>query len=387
MKILHIAPSAPYNDYWGYQDNLLPKYHKKLGHDVTIITTNTMHKDGKIVETECTDYVLTDGVRVIRLSKRKYPSRVLTNVNARLVGIQKYLKEINPDFIFFHGLVSTTIYDVMKYKKRVNPDCVVVQDNHLDYNIGRGSTSRNDKIIRAFYRHVNHKSIPTVTRVYGVTPWRKTYAEDYFKIPADKTDVLIMGADDEKIDFEHRYEIRTRIREQYQVSEKDFLIVTGGKIDKKKGIDLLMEAVGKNESVKLLVFGQVNEELKDRFDRLLKDNPNIVYIGWIDSDKVYDYFFAADIVMFPGQHSVLWEQACAAKVPCVFERWVGMDHVNNGGNSDFFDEVSVDGITKKIAELQFTPKYNQMKTVAEREKTDIYLYSKIAEKSLECAER
>ena len=36
MKIVHIAPNAPYNDYWGYQDNLLPKYHKKLGHDVTV---------------------------------------------------------------------------------------------------------------------------------------------------------------------------------------------------------------------------------------------------------------------------------------------------------------------------------------------------------------
>lgn len=387
MKILHIAPSAPYNDYWGYQDNLLPKYHKKLGHDVTIITTNTMHKDGKIVETDCGDYVLDDGVRVIRLSKRKYLSRVLTNLNARLINIQRYLEEIKPDFIFFHGLVSTTIYDVIKYKKRINPHCIVVQDNHLDYNIGRGSTSRNDKIIRAFYRRVNRKSIPYVERVYGVTPWRKTYAEDYFQVPSDKTNVLIMGADDEKIDFAHRDEIRKKIRDQYHIAEDDFLIVTGGKIDKKKGIHLLMEAVGKSKDVKLLVFGQVHDELKDQFNRLLKENSNITYIGWIDADLVYDYFFTADIVMFPGQHSVLWEQACAAKVPCVFERWDGMEHVNNGGNSDFFDAISVEKIEEKITELQFTSKYQKMKAVAESANTDIYLYSKIAEKSLECSER
>lgn len=387
MKILHIAPSAPYNDYWGYQDNLLPKYHKKLGHDVTIITTNTMHKDGKIVETDCGDYVLDDGVRVIRLSKRKYPSRILTNLNARLIDIQRYLEEIKPDFIFFHGLVSTTIYDVIQYKKRINPHCIIVQDNHLDYNIGRGSKSRNDKIIRAFYRHVNRKSMPYVERVYGVTPWRKTYAEDYFSIPSDKTDVLIMGADDEKIDFLHRYEIRRKIRQKYQIADEDFLIVTGGKIDKKKGIHLLMEAAGRNTNVKLLVFGEVHEDLKDQFNEIFEENSNIIYIGWIDADLVYNYFFAADIVMFPGQHSVLWEQACAAKVPCVFERWDGMEHVNNGGNSGFFDDISVDGIAKKIDELRFTPTYYQMKTVAESEKTDIYLYSKIAEKSLERVKR
>lgn len=107
-------------------------------------------------------------------------------------------------------------------------------------------------------------------------------------------------------------------------------------------------------------------------------------VGWIDSAKVYDYFFAADLVFFPGQHSVLWEQACAAKVPCVFEAWEGMDHVDNGGNSDFVKEVTAEALREKICELCYTPKYERMKQVARSEATHIYLYSKIAEKSLEC---
>ena len=102
---------------------------------------------------------------------------------------------------------------------------------------------------------------------------------------------------------------------------------------------------------------------------------------------MYQYFFAADLVFFPGQHSVLWEQACASKVPCVFEKWEGMDHVNNGGNSDFVTPVNVNTISEKIEELCFTEKYYQMKNIAESDATDIYLYSKIAEKSLECVEQ
>lgn len=384
MKIVHIAASAPYNDYWGYQDNLLPKYQKKMGHEVTVITTNTMHKDGKIVEIEPADYVLDDGVRVIRLKKKQYSHIVLTNLNARLPVFES-LKEINPDFIFYHGLVSSTIYDVIKYKKELKPSCVIVQDNHLDYNIGRNCINAKEWLFRAFYRHICRSSIPYVTKVYGVTPWRKTYAEDYFRVPKDKTDVLIMGADDEKIDFEHRYEIRNRIRNEYDIADSDFLVVTGGKIDKRKKIHHLMEACGGISGVKLLVFGQVNEDIKEEFERLLSQNDNIIYIGWIDSDRVYDYFFAADLVFFPGQHSVLWEQACAAKVPCVFEKWEGMEHVNNGGNSDFVTPIAVESLKQKIAELRFTDKYYKMKKVAESEATDIYLYSKIAEKSLECA--
>lgn len=382
MKILHIAPNAPYNDYWGYQDNLLPKYHKKLGHNVTIITTNTMHKDGKIVETDCGDYVLNDGVRVIRLAKKHYCHRVITNLNSRL-DIWDYLNEIKPDFIFYHGLISTTIYEVIRYKKKINPNVVIVQDNHLDYNIGRSSTSLFDKMIRSFYRRINRKSVPYIDKIYGVTPWRKTFAEEYFRIPASKTDVLIMGADDDKINFAHREEIRHNIREVYGIKESEFLIVTGGKIDKKKNVDLLMEACNKISEVKLLIFGQVEDDVKEKFDILVKQNPNIFYIGWISADKVYDYFLSADLVFFPGQHSVLWEQACACKIPCVFKKWEGMEHVNNGGNSDFVTQITVEIIAEKIKTLIYTDKYFEMKSVAESEATDIYLYSNIAQKSLE----
>lgn len=383
MKIVHVSASAPYNDYWGYQDNLLPKYHKKMGHDVYIITTNTKHQAGKIVDVPCEEYCLNDGVHVIRKKHKKYPLQVLNGLRSKL-DIYDKLVEIHPDFIFFHGLSSATIEDVIRYKKIDNFSCVVVQDNHLDYNIGLKFSTLKEKIIRAYHRYENKKSISYVDKVYGVTPWRKTYAEDYFGIPAKKTDVLIMGADDEKIELNNKDIYRTALRKKYNISENEFLVVTGGKIDKKKNIDLLMRACTEIKDIKLLVFGNVLKEVENDFDRLLKNSNNIIYIGWIDADDVYKYFFAADLVFFPGQHSVLWEQACASKVPCVFEKWIGMDHVNNGGNSDFIYPVNVQAIKAKIDELKFTDKYYEMKKVAESQNTDIYLYSKIAAKSLEC---
>lgn len=386
MRIVHISASAPYNDYWGYQDNLLPKYQRKLGHDVYIITTNTIHESGKIVNVPCDEYVLNDGVTVIRMQQKQYPLRVVTGLRARLNAFDK-LKELMPDFVFFHGLSSATIEDVIKYRKEVNPNCKIVQDNHLDYNIGLKFATVKEKLIRTYHRYENKKSIPYVDKVYGVTPWRKTYAEDYFRIPKDKTDVLIMGADDEKIDFQNREKIREEIRNKYGVLQGDFLIVTGGKIDARKKIDLLMQACAQNKKVKLLIFGSVSEEIRAKFEKLIQENSNLIYIGWINSDDVYQYFFAADLVFFPGQHSVLWEQACAAKVPCVFEKWEGMDHVNNGGNSDFISPVNIESLTQKIEELCFTERYYQMKRVAESEATDVYLYSKIAEKSLECVKQ
>lgn len=386
MTIVNITPAAPYNDYWGYQDNLLPKYQKKLGHDVTVITTNLMHQDGGIAEIAPNDYRLNDGERIIRLKYKQYPVAVLTKLFSKL-EIYELLKSIRPDFIFYHGLISNTIFDVIRYIRKDNPQCVLVQDNHFDYNIGSHSTGLKKLLGRGYFRFINRRANPYVSKVYGVTPWRKQYAEDYFRIPPEKTDVLIMGADDEKIDFANREQIRSDIRNQFGFTEDDFVIVTGGKIDRNKKTTLLMEACRNTDHVKLLIFGNVKEDVKQEFDEILSESENITYIGWIDADQVYNYFFASDLVFFPGQHSVLWEQACACKVPCVFEKWEGMEHVNNGGNSDFVSPVTVESLREKILELKYTDKYAKMKQIAESDKTDIYLYSRIAEKSLECVKK
>ena len=39
MKIVHLCMAGPYTQGYSYQDNILPKYHAKLGFDVTILTS------------------------------------------------------------------------------------------------------------------------------------------------------------------------------------------------------------------------------------------------------------------------------------------------------------------------------------------------------------
>ena len=388
MNIVHISPSAPYNDGWGFQENLLPKYHAKLGHNVTLIVSTKVHQDGKIVTGEPASYPSRDGFSVITLPYVRYPERHMTTVFAKL-DVYGLLQQLKPDFVFYHGLLSATIFDVIRYKKqrqKAGFPCCIVQDNHLDYNIGNVPKTLRKKLLRAYYRLLNACTQSHVDKIYGVTPWRKQYAEDYYRISPDKTDVLIMGADDEKIDFPNREQIRARIREMYQIADDDFLIVTGGKIDERKKIHILMEACGDMEGVKLLVFGSVLDQMQEHYQALVDRYPNIISIGWVNADAVYDYFFAADLVCFPGQHSVLWEQACASKVPCVFARWPGMDHVDNGGNAEFVDEITPQGIRSKLEKLRFTDAYSRMKAKAESELTDIYLYSEIAKKSIEILE-
>lgn len=384
MKIVHIAPNAPFNDGWGYQDNLLPKYHQKLGHEVTLFITTRTHKNGCIADTKAEDFTSKDGFRVVRLPYHQYPFRLATSILCKF-DVYDHLVSLQPDLIFCHGVISATILDVIRYKThRIQQglDCRIIQDNHSDYNNSGNADTFSKKCLRFYYRLLNKRSAKYVEKIYGVTPWRKQYLEDYFGISPEKTDVLIMGADDEQINFAQKDEIRKYVRAQYNIGDDDFLITTGGKIDAAKNIHHLMEACRGLDKVKLLVFGSVLPNAQEQFNAALKDNENVIYIGWLDSEKVYDYFLASELVVFPGTHSVLWEQACATKVPCLFAHWSGMEHVNNGGNARFLENTEVEYLRSTIESLRFTPGYQEMKKVAQSEATDVFLYSEIAKKSL-----
>ena len=193
-----------------------------------------------------------------------------------------------------------------------------------------------------------------------------------------------MGGDDEKIRFNRRENIRKEIRKAHNISEDDFLLVTGGKIDEAKKIHLLIEAV-KNinqNNIKLLIFGQASKTFEKHFLPMIEDE-HIRYIGWIPSEQVYDYFLASDMCVFPGTHSVLWEQACACGIPGIFRDWEGMHHVDVGGNAIFLTEDSAEEIASVLTDLyQNTEKFVAMKNVAQSKCITAFSYREIAKKAI-----
>lgn len=384
LKIVHIAPNATYNEGWGYQENLLPKYQVIDGHNVTLVTTIMKHHNGKIIEIDESDYMSEDGVRIIRRKYKKFINKKLTHLFS-YIFIEDLLEELKPDMIFFHGLVSASILDVIKYIKK-NKECFVVQDNHMDYRIGPPSKTFLQKCQWIWYRLLNKYSIKYVKKVYGVTPWRKEYAEEKFGISPEKTDILVMGADDDKIPFSKMPKLREDIRKSFNLTSKDFIIITGGKIDRKKNVHVLMEAIAtiKEENIKLLIFGEVDEEIKDIFKKW-SSSKKIYILGWIPGDQVYKYFLASDLAVFPGQHSVLWEQACGCGIPCMFKKWPGMHHVDVGGNSFFLNDAEdVEIIKNDIYRIYIDKeRYKKMKKIAIEKGIPAFSYAQIARRAIE----
>jgi len=244
------------------------------------------------------------------------------------------------------------------------------------------------RIFVAAVRLLNKKMQKHYEKVYGVTPWRCEFAHEILGIDKNKLDVFPAGADDEHINYENRERIKNEIRKKHGVSDNEFLIVTGGKIDADKNIHILMEAVANLdfENIKLLVFGTPSPDIEEKFNKL-SQNGKIISIGWIPAKETYNYFLAADLVFFPGQHSVMWEQVVACGTPIVMKHYKSMHHCDVGGNAKFLYEDSVEGISKLLTELLTEEKlYRDMLDVARSEKRKQFLYSELAKKSIEVME-
>jgi len=382
LKIIHICLANFYIEGMGYQENILPKIHSQMGNDVLVITSDySFDKYGKKIKKTEKEYTNKHNVRVVVLERDI--SHGIFSKFGLFQNLYNTLEKEMPDIIFVHGGQFLSLKDIIRYAQKHTVRLYL--DQHADYYNTPINNVKSFIVHKTIYKYWIKRFSKLSQNIYGVTPWRCTYLQEVYRVNPQKIKLLVMGGDDENIHFGQMPQLRNDIRQQIHISKKDFVVVTGGKIDKTKNIHLLMQAVSEinNENIKLIVFGQPNDEMQKIIDTYA-ENPNIRYLGWIQSEKTYDYFLASDLAVFPGTHSVLWEQACACGVPCVFKNWEGMHHVDVGGNCVFLHKDSIDEIKNVILDLyNDKDKYNEMKKVAVEKGIKTFSYRDIARRAIE----
>lgn len=389
MRILHCCLAAFYIDDYGYQENILPKMHKAHGHDVMILaSTETYIDNQKLGYLKPSSYFTKDNIPIIRLPYKKYLPHPLVKKLRLYVGIVKAIENFKPDIIFLHDCQFLSITKITNYVKK-NPQVMVFVDSHTDFiNSARSWISKNI-LHRFIYRYCAKNIEPYVLKFYGTLPVRNDFLINVYNIDPRKVELLPFGADDSLFDWNDKTCIRKKIRDQLNISEKDFVIITGGKIDIRKNIHLLLQAINeiKNEKstpdIKVILFGKPNTDLKETIDKYTSD-PDIFHMEWLPSNEIFNYFFAADLAVFPGTHSVLWEEAVGLGLPCIFQKWLGIQHLDLGGNCLFLNEgKNIEEIKESIVNLINNPSmFNEMVRIAESEGPKRFSYSQIAKHAL-----
>ncbi len=384
MKILHVCLAAFFPDNYAYQENLLPKFHKKLGYVVEVLASlQTFDKDGKMIYLpEPSEYMNEYDIKVTRLQNRK-PFKIMRRLRI-YQGTMAAIKKSNPDIFFIHNGSFLDILNIRRYVKKY-PEKKIYIDNHGDYINSARNWFSLQFLHKGLWRLCFKLIEPYTTKFYGVLPIRVDFLKNVYGTPSNKTELLVMGADDEKVEEARSKESIELIENKLGLDENDFVIITGGKIDyNKPQIIELMEIVHSidNPRVKLIVFGSVIAEYKDKVQSL--SYGNVKFIGWINSQDVYKYYSVSDLGVFTGKHSVLWEQAVGCGLPLLVKEWDGIKHIDLGGNVKFISDNSPVSVKKALMDIVETPKsIVRMKEIAESKGMKFFSYTQIARRSIQ----
>ena len=385
MKIVYVA--RKFLEGFAYQDNELADMHARLGHEVTVITSQS--DDSSLYF----DMSLIKKSKAVSSKKKSADFRIIRlplkhKVNFRFWEFKNListLEEIEPDLIFFHGSPMFCLLDLAKYKKK-HPVITVGMDCHNDYNnAGHGIVSRvlMHKII---YRSIIYKTRNEVDLYYYLAPNIRIFMKDMYRIPDRKLKFLPRGGILENMDFANEVKIRREIREQLHIGTDDVVVISGGKLDSKKMSHHLCEAINdlNKPNVHLILFGTVDKNYEEQLQKAVNGNPKIHLIGWIASENVYNYFFASDIACFPGGHSVMWEQAICCGLPLIVKDWYkGMYYLNVKRNVLLLEDSDVRYIKPALSSLIDHPELRvEMSLNARNEGQKFFSYRRIAESIL-----
>lgn len=214
--------------------------------------------------------------------------------------INKVLDEFRPDIVHIHNIyhqMSPTI--LFQIKKRHIPIVMTVHDfklinpNHsLRLNGKAYRRCAKGKYYQCFFdkcvKNSYAKSFLASAEMYW-HKWLGTYRKniDYYIVPSKfvKKTLIEWGMPEEKIivlpHFNPRsHDLRGR---KYSFSVAESFALYAGKISKEKGADVLVDIFKEIKGMKLYLAGEIEKGFE------IPNHPNIVYMGFVDSDQLIEY--------------------------------------------------------------------------------------------------
>ena len=154
-------------------------------------------------------------------------------------------------------------------------------------------------------------------------------------------------------DFNPTKEQINQFCKQYNINDKDKLVISVGWLFERKGFDTFVEVASQMPDIKFFWFGDIKlSNSTSKIKKLLKDLPeNVVLPGYVSGDVIKGAYGRANLFFFPSREEtegivVLEALACKTQVLLrdipVFDPWL-VDKVNcykGVTNEDFIDIIS-----------------------------------------------
>ncbi len=383
MKIVYIKLTGTYSDNWTYQENIIPLKFKELGNEVHVIVNSRRIEESLKKMTMPHNYINKNGITVHRLPFAHH-FKFFSEKMDWYPNLYNLLKELSPDFIFVQCLQFVSAFAVAKYVEN-NPKTMLAVDNHADQINMPLDNLKRKFLHRIVYKTIAHKLSRVTDMFFGVSPSRSDYLNTIYGVDRKKIRTICQGGDEKIISSIDKNTMRDKIFKENNIPEDRFCIVSGaGNIDKRKKIYELLQAVKEDGECELILFGFFSEESKKECAPFLNEK-NIHYIGMISGNDTYKYMIIADMCIFPGTHSVLWDKAVACGTPVCLRKWAGMDYFDVNGNCVYIEEGTKEEIIhviqkykcKSIDMLELSKRANKARDKFEAIKIAQYILTEV----------
>lgn len=376
MKIVHICLSG-YIDGWGYQENLLPTYQARAGHNVSVISSSNHYpsflkkEELKSIQAKGNVYEY-DRVTICRIKTYVHiGSLVLFSP-----GLCRMLRKMRPDIIFHHDIAIPSLFKTVCYKWGHRKMKIVV-DNHAD-EINQTKKRWWYLLYYRIFIRLGLKLIsPFITKYYGVTPGRCDYLNKVFGVAQTQIELLPIGGD---VDIVQSIQSDVNsLKKKYGIPIDGKVIVSGGKMGLDKGTNNLIEAFKnlKEEfpALSLVLFGQFTDEVT----QIMAETTNGIYtFGWCNRQTTMEILKLSNVACWPIHHTTLVEDALACAVPLILRKTGNTSH-SIERNGEFVMSGTVIELQKSINAILFEGHYDDYKdnAIAMQNK---HSYRKIAQK-------
>jgi glycosyltransferase involved in cell wall biosynthesis len=305
--------------------------------------------------------------RGINVSRKK----VYVEFFARAVyfGINNKIKEYKPDIIICFGLTTPANIQVA-LAKNGNTFRYIGVDSHLPSEL----FSSNIFVKKIFYFCfrllfswiINSK----IDKIIAAQEGTKEVIEKYYGL--SKNIVIISHGTDVQL-YKHSKKLRRELRERYQITKSDFVIIYTGKLIESKGINILTMAFAQlaqnYDNIFLLLVGSGTEEYKNKCLNSVpqKFQNRIIWVGLIPFQKLPAYYSSSDVAVWPLQESLSMNDAAASSLPFIVNDTVGVLERISNNNALLYKKGNYNDLASKIEILYLN--LNKRKTMGKNGRT------------------
>ena len=330
-----------FDEFAEYHESVHVRYLLKLGHKVAIICStyaNVFEYYGRGLPPNCVQVSNYHEAIIYRLPYGMFLFKRLFYFK----NLLRYLKMLQPDFIYAHGINLNNIL-VVFYKMLKRKEIKLICDFHGDdFNSAKNLISKYI-LHRVIYRALYLICENAFNKIFAVSPSSIKFILKYYGGNLSKINLLPLGSDSLRI--QQRFELGLFRKGPIIPDYSLFTIITGGKLHSDSRIELLFDAISQippQIKIKLIIFGSPREEYRIQFNEILEKYSQRVifeYKGWLNSDNIIDLFLSVDLAVFLGGQSVLWQVAISSGLPLILSNtyraefeYLDSKYIDNGGN-------------------------------------------------------